>query len=69
MCVVRQTEKAYKDAVTNFTLSCAGYCVATYILGVGDRHNDNIMITYTGKLQAGALKWCLSFLGVQHNRF
>jgi len=47
---VNSTELAQRSAINNLTLSCAGYCVATYILGIGDRHNDNIMVTYQGNL-------------------
>jgi len=43
-------DEDYEKAVETFTLSCAGYCVATYVLGIGDRHNDNIMVTKSGHL-------------------
>ncbi|XP_071110359.1 phosphatidylinositol 3-kinase catalytic subunit type 3-like [Haliotis cracherodii] len=38
------------EIMDNYVKSCAGYCVVTYLLGVGDRHLDNLLLTKTGKL-------------------
>ncbi|KAL3780653.1 hypothetical protein HJC23_000123 [Cyclotella cryptica] len=39
-----------KDVMDCYVKSCAGYCVITYLLGVGDRHLDNILLHQNGNL-------------------
>ncbi|CDW55785.1 phosphatidylinositol 4,5 bisphosphate 3 kinase [Trichuris trichiura] len=43
-------EEEYETAIERFIKSCAGYCVSTFVLGVGDRHPSNIMITSDGRI-------------------
>jgi phosphatidylinositol 3-kinase len=37
-----------KEVMETYIKSCAGYCVITYILGVGDRHSDNLLLAPSG---------------------
>ena len=35
----------HPEVMETYVKSCAGYCVVTYLLGVGDRHLDNLLLT------------------------
>lgn len=38
----------YDQIVDNYISSCAGYAAVTYLMGVGDRHLENLMLNNKG---------------------
>merc|ERR1712228_613079 len=44
-----QYDQALKKARITFARSCAGYLIATCVLGIGDRHSDNYMVSKSGQ--------------------
>eukprot|EP01083_Nonionella_stella_P003961 11395_1 len=48
-CLWVPNERLIKKVRDRFVQSCAAYCIATYVLGIGDRHSDHFMVDPNGQ--------------------
>ncbi|KAK7197036.1 phosphatidylinositol 3-kinase [Novymonas esmeraldas] len=48
--VYNPTAELLRHAMDRYTRSFAGYCVITFVLGIGDRHLENILVAQDGRL-------------------
>ena len=46
----RNPERSINVIRTHFIRSCVGSCISSYLLGLGDRHLENILLTSDGKI-------------------
>jgi phosphatidylinositol-4,5-bisphosphate 3-kinase len=46
----KKSEVSIEECHNNFLLTNVAYCCATFVLGIGDRHSDNIMLKKNGEL-------------------
>jgi phosphatidylinositol 3-kinase len=47
---LKENQSNNSEIIDTFIKSCAGYCVITYLLGIGDRHLENLMVDNKGHL-------------------